>query len=229
MFRNLKILIAAAVALAAFGAIGVSGAQAAELHCGVEPCTINVRPDGTPGPTGKTAHHVFIIKQGFVSVSTTCQQVEAQATSETKTAKTVLYTNIVYSGCNVAGEAATVKMNGCGYHVVAGGVHHATSQVQCPAGKSIEIEVPPTGCLVTVGSTGVLGGGSTFKDALTGGVKKTEVTAETTLTSIPLTVANNKCPGGLKEGAATGELTTGNVELKAVTDPGNVHTSLWFE
>jgi hypothetical protein len=36
MIRNLKILVAAAMALAALGVFGASGAQAAEFHCSAE-------------------------------------------------------------------------------------------------------------------------------------------------------------------------------------------------
>ena len=39
MIRNLKVLVAAAMALAAFGVFSASGAQAAEFHCSAEPCT----------------------------------------------------------------------------------------------------------------------------------------------------------------------------------------------
>ncbi len=230
MIRNLKILIASAMALAAFGAISASGAQAAEGHCGVEPCTISIKPDGTPGVNGKTAHQVFIVRQAAVSVSTTCQQVTGHATSATKTFKTITFTNLEYHACNVAGEASKVKMNGCEYHFEVGGIHDAAPTVQCPAGKEIEIEVPATGCLVKIPPTaGFLTGGATFHDAETNGVKKTELTAEVTVTNIPATV-NNKCPGGLKEGAVTGEYTTGNVELTADNDKEpRVHTNLWWE
>ncbi len=227
MIRNLKILIAA-MALTVFGAIGASSAQAAEFHCGVEPCTMTVKPDGKPGPAGKTAHFVWIVRQGAAAVSTTCQQGTGDATSATKTFNTITLTNIVYHECNDAGENATMKMNGCEYHFVVGGIHHATMQIRCPAGKAIQMEVPATGCLMTIGETGVLGGGLTFKDAETSGVKKTEITAETTVTEIPMTV-NNKCPGGLKEGAATGEITTWNFELTAEEDKNEVHTNLWWE
>jgi hypothetical protein len=228
MIRNLKIAITAAMALAALGAIGVSGAQAAEGHCSVEPCTITVKPDGTPGPTGKTAHQVFIVKQGAASVSTTCQSVSGRATVATKTFKTSQFGNGVYSNCNVAGEAATVKTNGCQPHFVTPGVapHDATAQVKCPAGKVIEIEVAATGCKITVGSTAVLGGGLKFHDAETGGVKKDLVTAETTVTGVPVTVVK-ACPG-VAVGAATGEYTTGNVELEGETTAG-VHANLWVE
>ncbi len=234
MIRNLKILIAAAMALAAFGAISAASAQAAEGHCGVEPCTITVKPDGTPGPTGKTAHHVFIVKQKHagkdISVATTCQTVTGDATpKEGKTFKTIELTSIAYHECNVAGEKSTVKMNGCNYHFAVGGVHSATAQVICPAGKSIEIEVPANGCRIEITSTGVLAGGLTFKDPETGGVKKTEITAEVTVTNIPATIANEECPGELTAGAATGEYTTGNVELTAEEDGTEKHTNLWWE
>ncbi len=230
MIRNLKILIAAAMALAALGAIGASGAQAAEFQCWMERCTITVKPDGAPGPAGKTAHHVLIVKQGANSVSTTCQQVTGHATSAAKAFKTLTLTNIVYHQCNAAGESAVVRMNGCEYHYEVGGMHDATMQIECPTGKVIEKEVPATGCLITIGSTAVLGGGLTFHDAETNGIKKTDITVETKVTSIPVTVDNNKCAGGLKAGAATGEITTWNFELTAEEDNEPfLQTALWWE
>ena len=59
MIRNLKVLVAAAMALAAFGVFSASGAQAAEFHCSTEPCTGTLKPDETAGT--KTSHHVFIV------------------------------------------------------------------------------------------------------------------------------------------------------------------------
>ncbi len=228
MIRTLKILVAAAMALAAVGAIGASGVQAAEFHCGVQPCTMTVKPDGKPGPTGKTAHQVFILKQGGTSLVLTCQQLTGEATSETKTFKTLTLKSIQYHTCPFLGETVTFRMNGCEYHFEVGGIHHAGMQIKCPEGQSIEIEIPATGCLLSIGETGALTGGLTFKDAETEGTKKTEITAETTVTNIPTTV-NNKCPGGLKEGAATGEITTGNFELTAEEDGTEKHTTLWWE
>jgi hypothetical protein len=136
MIRNLKILTLVAMALAAFGATSASGAQAAEFHCSVEPCIVTVKPDGIVG--SKTAHSVLVVKQGAVGVSTTCQQVTADALSLIKTFKEITLTGIVYHVCDVAGELSTVRMNGCEYHFVVGGFHHATMQIKCPAGKVIE-------------------------------------------------------------------------------------------
>jgi hypothetical protein len=229
MIRNLKILIAAAIALAAFGAVGASGAQGAEFHCSVEPCKVTVLPDGTPGVAGKTAHQVFIVKQGAISVSTTCQKVSGNGTVATKTFKTWTLPAPNYSNCDVAGAASTVKMNECDYHISVPGVppDDATVEVRCPI-KPMEIEVTATGCLFTIGSTGVLSGGLKFHDAETGGVKKELITAEATVSGIPVTV-NSKCAGvGLTAGAATGEYTTGNVELTGGTAAG-VMGNLWWE
>jgi hypothetical protein len=229
MIRNLKILIAAAMALAALGAIGASGAQAAEGHCSVEPCKVTIKPDGTPGPVGKTAHHVFVVN-GIVSV--TCQQLSGNATSATKTFKTIQFGSLAYTNCNCNGGNCTVKMNGCEYHFQSPGkTHDADVKVVCPPGKVIEIETE-TKCLLTVGSTGVLAGGIKFHDAETGTpvVKKDIVTAESTVTGIPVTVhASAACTAlELKGGAATGAYTTGNVELEGETAAG-VHANLWWE
>jgi hypothetical protein len=232
MIRNLKILVAAAMALAALGAISASGAQAAEGHCSVENCKVTVLPDGTPGSAGKTAHQVFIVKQGVKSVSTTCQKVEGNGTVATKTFKTIQLGSLAYSNCDVAGAASTVKTNGCEYHFETPGVapHDAKVKVVCPAGKVIEIEVPATGCKFAIGSTAVLGGGVKFHDAETGGVKKELVTAEVTVNTIPaeMVSATGTCPGELTKGAVTGEYTTGNVELTGGTAAGVMGT-LWWE
>jgi hypothetical protein len=231
MIRNLKILIAAAIALAAFGAISASGAQAAEGHCSVEPCKVTVLPDGTPGTAGKTAHHVFIFKQGSKSIPATCQKMEGNGTVATKTFKTLQLGSIVYSNCDIAGAASTVKMNGCEYHFETPGVapHDAKFKVVCPPGKFIEFEVPATGCLLTIESSGA-SGGLKFHDAETGGVKKELVTMETTVTGISADMLslNGTCPGELQKGAVTAEYTTGNVELTGGTTAGVMGT-LWWE
>jgi hypothetical protein len=230
MIRNLKIAIAAAMALAALGAIGASGAQAAEGHCSVESCTITIRPDGIPGPDGTTAHHVLSVRQDSLGASVTCRQVSGDATVA-KTFKTLQLGQIVYSTCDVSGTSATVKMNGCEYHFEAPGVvpHDAKVKVVCPVGKEIEIEVPSTGCLMKIGSSKVLSGGLKFHDAETGGIKKDLITAETTLTGIVVTIANEFCsPYQLSKGSASGLYTTGNVELEGETKAG-VHAGLWWE
>jgi hypothetical protein len=233
MIRNLKILIAAAMALAAIGAISASGAQAAEGHCSVEPCKVTIKPDGTPGPTGKTAHHVFVVKSGG-EVSVTCQQLSGEGTSPTgKTFKTIQFGNLKYQVCNCAGGECDIEMNGCEYHFETPGVapHDAKVKLVCPAGKSIVIKTTPTECLITVGSQGPLTGGIKFHDAETGGVKKDLITAESTVSEINTTIHNSAACIALGLTPGTGKFgtyTTGNVELTGETNAG-VHANLWWE
>src|SRR3954454_24254174 len=117
MSRNLKVLIAGAMALAALGAVSASGAQAAEFHCSVSPCTLTPKAEGTE----KNSHHVFIVKQGAVSVSTTCKTITGDATYEGKTTSEITFTSIAYDNCTVAGEFSEVNMDGCDYLFTANG------------------------------------------------------------------------------------------------------------
>ena len=226
--RNLKILLAAAMALSALGAIGASGAQAAnEFHCSVEPCTVTIKPDGLV--PSKTSHHSTVLTQGAVSVALTCNQLTGEATSNAKTFKTLTFFNLAYHGCNVAGSPSEIKMNGCTYTFTATGLNTASMTVTCPAGKKIERVEPITGCAISIGSQAALPG-IKFHDPKTGGIAKTELTVEISVTFENEVTVNNKCGGfGLKEGAAIFHYTTGNIELTGETHPGGVHASLWFE
>jgi hypothetical protein len=231
MIRNLKILIAAAMALAALGAISASGAQAAEGHCSVELCKVTIKPDGTPGPNGKTAHQVFLIKNGG-ELSITCQELSGEGTSASKTFKTIQFGNLKYPGCNCSGGACEIRMNGCEYHFETPGVapHDAKVKVVCPAGRVIEIETA-TGCLITVPGQGPLTGGIKFHDAETGAVKKDIITAESTVGEITLTIANSVACKAIPLTPGEGKFgfyTTGNVELTGETSAG-VHANLWWE
>jgi heat shock protein HslJ len=104
MIRNLKVLMVGAMALVVLGAVGVSGAQAAEpeFHCSVEPCRATLDPDGAV--PSKTAHNVFIIDKEGKSGSGTCNQITGEATSATKTTKEGTVINIKYHTCTFSGK-----------------------------------------------------------------------------------------------------------------------------
>ncbi len=229
MIRNLKILLAAAMALMAFGALGASGAQAAEFHCSVEPCAVKVLPDGKPGPTGKTAHHVFVIKQGANSFSTTCESIVGEGTASTKTLKALTIGNIKGSNCGFLGKSATLTMNGCEYLINAsGGIKGGgTLTIVCPPGKEIEAGLVGGGCMYRIPSQGPLNEVK-FHDAETGGVKESELTVEVAVENIAVKVTEEDC-WGMEEGAATAEFTTGNTILTSETDPGGVKANFWWE
>jgi hypothetical protein len=216
MIRNLKILIAAAMAVTALGAIGASGVQAAEFHCSVTPCVLTPGADGT----AKNSHHVFVVVQGPNSAATTCNAITGNATYEGKTTNEITFKEVSYDGCNVAGEPSTVAMNGCDYLFTSNGEVH----LKCPEGKKIEIIVTANGCIFTIGEQTLKG--VSYKTS--GVAPNREVTLSTAVFNIATTV-NEKC-GFIKftAGAATGEYTTGNTLVKPETEGGGA-AEAWFE
>ena len=151
MTRNLKVLLAAALALGAFGAVGAAGAHAAdEFHCNVSPCRGTLLPDGT----GTTAHHVFIIENEAQteSISFTCASLSGEGELVGGAATELTVKNLVYNGCKANGGAGvTVKMNTCDYLFTAAGgtTDEAELHVQCTTpGDSITDEY--NGCVIHI-------------------------------------------------------------------------------
>jgi len=213
MIRNLKILIAAAMALTALGIVGASGAQAAgegKFHCSVEPCSFTVKADGT----GKTAHHVFIVNNGVKSAAVTCNEIKGNGTSATSTSKQITLENIEYTGCSLAGSpGATVSMNTCDYLFTDSGKVH----VKCPEGKKIHITLE--GCTIEIGSQEV---GTVAYAAIN---SKKETTVTTSVKGVVAHVTDEGCvPFGLPKGTyESSEYSTGNT---IVHSTGN---SVWYE
>ena len=220
MIRNLKVLLAAALALAAVGAISASAAQAAEFHCSVEPCRYRATPDGT----GSTAHHVFIVENSTTteSVSFTCAQITGEGTSATKTATSVTLENITYpsAGCKVNGSTGvTVVMNGCKYKFTNTGTVTITG---CEAGKSIEVKI--TGCTFTIGEQGPLNG-ITYHTVNT----PREVTVSTDVHPIVVTADGPKASCLINPSQTLiGTYTTGNTIVTGETTGEKMEES-WFE
>jgi len=228
MFRNLKALIAALLALAAIGAVSASGADAAfEFHCSVEPCRFTAKPDGT----GKASHHVFIIENSLTteSVSFTCPEITGEGSSA-KNASTATLENIKYpstekSGCTVNGSPGVeVKMNGCKYKLSSSG---SVSIVGCNLGEKIEIKVAPLGCVFFVREQ--LAVNSAFFHTA-GGAPLREVTVETGGLSAHLTVSvttNGLCGSLITSSTLTGTYTTGNTLFTGETTAGVMGEAWW--
>jgi hypothetical protein len=217
MKRTLKVVMLAAMAVAAFGAISAAGAQAVQFHCSVENCTSTTKADGT----AKNSHHVFIVTQGAVSAATTCSSLSGESTGNPKTSEELTLTNVVYSTCNVAGAPSTVKMNGCDY------LFHSNGEVdvKCPEGKTIDIEVLETGCKFSIGSQNGL---NKVSFTTIGATPNREVTVSTNVTGVTGT-ANGLCAAvGIASGPITGDYTTGNTIVTGET-AGGVMADAWFE
>ena len=217
MIRNLKILMLAAMAVAAFGAISASGASAAEYHCETAgaSCILTLSPDGT----SKTAHHVFIVRKEGKSGSVTCNGLDAQATG-TKTATELTLTNLNYTGCNLAGTEATIDTTGCDYLFNSNG---GKVNVVCEGANKIKITAGA--CTVEIGSQALAG--ITYTNIAT----KEDVGPPVVHTPAHVTVstevknvdgfAKTGCLGllGFENTTFTeGEYTTGNTLVKGFVD-----------
>jgi hypothetical protein len=224
MIRNLKILLAAAMSLAAFGAFSASGAQAAEFHCAVEPCTWTIQPDGVV--PGKTSHQVIVFKNAVgETVSTTCNQLTGQATAIKKTETTLTFTNLAYDGCKDSiGNAYVVRFNGCDYTFTS----HGKFGVSCPEGKRIEKETK-TGCIKTIGTFADLPG-VVYHNI--GVVPNREITVSMNVANIPVTVDGTtaQCGFDVTKLPITAEITTASMIFTAETDSGApVMVDGWWE
>jgi hypothetical protein len=226
MIRNLKVLFAAAMVLGALGAFGASGAQAAEFHCGAEPCKLKLKPDETANT--KTAHHVFIVKNSLgETISFTCGQLAGSATSSTKTFTTATVTGLVYSQCILQADSSvvTVTTTGCDYTLTS----HGKVGVTCEGTNKIKVTTA-TGCIMEIGTFTDLEG-VTYHNL--GTTPNREVTVSTLVKGIPVTsnAGNTKAKCGFDptKSPLTGEYTTGNTIAEAQVDATGVKTDGWWE
>jgi hypothetical protein len=230
MIRNLKVLVAAAMALAAFGAVSASGAQAAEFHCSVEPCTGVIKPDGT----GKTSHHVFIIENATTteSLSFTCNELSGRTTISTKkTSREVEFggavgaTNaLVYSQCT--SPSFIIDLNGCKYNYTVAGAISITGCTN--AAKQIEITIPNAAgiCTIDIPEQGSLTG-ITYHTV--GSTPIREVTVSSNVHNISVTVTGTKAACQIDPTQTlTGTYTTGNVLITGQTSAGAM-ADAWYE
>jgi len=217
MFRNLKILALAGMAMAALGAFGASGAKAAEFHCSAEPCRYTLKPDGT----GKTAHHVFRVKNSIgESFVFTCDQLTGEATTATKSVTTLTFTGGFGFGCTGLGSAAASRMNGCDF------LYGATGTLSIKGCGGIEFEAG--GCVLKIFEQGPLGGVA-FHNIGEEGSTTTEMTAEVSGLSLAISLSGGvKCGIDTTKTPITGEYQTGNVIITGETDPSGVMANAWW-
>ncbi len=213
MTRNLKALVLAMFALLSVGAIASSASASTEFHCSVEPCRVTMKPDGT----GKTAHQVVVVtnQKGTESLSTTCNAVTGEASSNFKTTGEIKITNLTGESCSLNGvTGAQIVSNGCGYLLKAAG----TLSISCPAGKVLEYHGFGPNCSYNFPEQGPLSGVS-FHNLESG-----ELTVSLSVSGIKVTTTP-ECP--IKE-AYEASFTTGNFVLTGETSAG-VMANLWWE
>jgi len=239
MIRNLKVLIAAAMALMAFGALSATAHAAEEkFHCSVEPCRATLFPDETVGTT--TAHHVFVLKgkkNGVeASASFTCNQLSGEATSTNKTETELTFANLAYKNssgeakCKVgAAESVVVNFTSCHYNFTSTGGGTAEGSefhLLCttPA-DGIDISIGGVLCYKVTPFTAKGVGYHTIGNNPRIVTATANVVVPAALVDVP-GKGNANCP--LDE-VTSANYTTGNTLVKAETDPGGVPAEAWFE
>jgi hypothetical protein len=232
MTRNLKALIATALALTAFGAFSASGAQAAdEFHCSVSPCKLTAKQDGT----GATAHQVFIVENAAKteSVSFTCHALSADAEFSGNTTTELTLTNLQYTTCTVNGApGVTWDMNNCHYtltrgsagNAAAGTTDGAETHLDCPGLNKVRITIPEIGCTFEIGSQVLTGVGY----HTVGTSPNREITVTTKNATVAGVTGNAACNPLMNTGQAmTGTWTTGNMVLTGEDAEGEM-ADAWF-
>jgi len=229
MIRNLKVLLAAALALTALGAFVASAHAADEFRCTATPCRGKVNKDGT----GATAHHVFIVENTVPeSVSFTCA--ELRGTGELVNGTEFLLgwsrpteEREAYNTCTANGSPGViVHMNDCKYRFKAGATGNSAAGtsdqaevvVECPVGESIEVTLST--CTYKIGSQTL--GGSAAKGGIGYVTSGTEVTVTSNVKGIAVTSSGTNCP---VTGTLTGRYTTGSALLTGESSTGVMATA----
>lgn len=220
MIRNLKVLVLAGMAMAAFGAFAASGAQAAEFHCSVEPCRYTLQPDGT----GKTAHQVFQAKNSageFIRV--TCPQLAGEATTTGKAESELTVTRVGLGlPCSFLGSAIGYNVNGCNL------VFGAAGTFAIKGCKGIVFPAP-TGCSLELPEQEPVSGVA-FHNVGEEAKGTTEITGEINALPIAgsLTGTTGQCGIDMTKTPITVEYLTGNFLITGETDPGGVMANAWW-
>jgi hypothetical protein len=174
-FKALGLVLAAVFA---FSAVSVASASAAEFHSAAAPTTL----------TGNQAtSHVFTTNAGTV----TCKTATFTGTQSVVTSSTTTLAP-TYSNCTAFGFLGVpIDSNGCSYVFSATG----STQIQCPAGKSIEVTVPF--CTTSVGPQ-TIASGMTFETV--GTTPNRTILAKTNISGIHY----NECGTERTNGTYTG-------------------------
>jgi hypothetical protein len=243
MIRNLKVLNAAAMALAAFGALSVSAHAADEFHCSVEPCTLTLAPDEASGTT--TAHQVLVITGETTSgvkgasASFTCNTLSGEATVATKTSTDVTFKNLHYHNsagatlCKIgAAETIKIETTSCSYTFKAAGgtTDGAEFHLLCNPGDGIDLYIGGTLCLVVTPFTAT---GIGYHDQDPANVKHEVLTTTVAAAGLQIPAAAmdlknvGLCPVlGLKA-IEEAKFTTANTIITGETETG-IMANVWY-
>jgi hypothetical protein len=230
MIRNLKVLMLAAMATAALGAVMASAAQA-EPHfffpgagaTGVT--TVKVTADDEEGKNPKTGHQVFDISKadGTGVKSITCNQIHADTKVTGETTTELTFETPTFTGeCQFVGQSVVVENTGCEFILTADTKLHIVNDtaLKCEhLQKPIHFSIP--GCKVEVGKQ-TIEKGITHHEVITNGKKA--VTVEANITELEYKATGVNCEYGTTK---NGRYTTGNSVITATRPEGTVVDVEW--
>ena len=186
--------------------------QASSFDIGASPAVIKGSIDATTNP-----EHILTIAAG-VSASCSVANITGETTGTTGVEEVTATAE--YGGCKLAGQSATVQMNGCKYLLTGKGQVVKTALVDitgCTAGKEIVI-TSVSGCVIGVSPQAGL---SHIISKNIDASENTQVTLETTLSSI--TVATVNC--GLAAHITTASFK-GDYLIEGFTKSGTSQTTV---
>ncbi len=218
MRRNLKSITTVLSALLLMGAFA-SVSQAGSFD-------VKIGPNGSTALIGtNTTNHLFRFSGGEV----TCNNVRFEGTetgspNATKTGIEEITVTPIYTGCTTLGGfiGATIRVNGCKYTVTGASQSALTTNldiVACTTGKAIEVEIPFTGCIITMPEQGPFEHVVATNNNLPG--NEMDFTAAATMTGITYT-EGPKCPspGHHASSAVPSGEYTGAMTFKGFVDNG---------
>jgi hypothetical protein len=176
-----------------------------------------------------------------VSAAFTCNQLTGEATTSTKTATELTFTNLKYENsktptedkCKIgASETITINFTSCDYNFKSLNGSTSTAQVHVlctTAGDGIDIIFNGTLCLQITPFTST---GIGYHDSGIGVKQIVTATANVTVPGAALdlkNIGNANCAALGMTSIHDATYTTGNTLITAETDPGGVMAEAWFE
>jgi hypothetical protein len=216
MIRKLKALGVAITAVLALSAVAASGAQAFEFT------SSNTAKAGHPhehtiSHGTQTTSHVFTAGEGFGGISCAVAEFEGTGTGTDTTVRSLP----TYENCKDSfGRTAHVSTNGCEYEFhakvkVNSDLYTGTSNLLCPTGKSITVEITSSGSVVCTVHIGPQTGISPIKFEL-GTSQPTDIVVNSEAANVKSTTTGGFFSCGVSEGSHTDGTYTGKTTVTGI-------------
>jgi hypothetical protein len=223
MIRNLKVLMAAAMALAAFSVLAQAAQAAPKFTApgvGAAETTITLQPDEAAAT--KTAHHVFDItnEAKTAEFSITCNELTGDGVVKGESTESITITphygktnakGEFETLCNFGGQEVPFSTGACDFKFTASGLLHVETDTgltgECKIGKNpVSLSSAALQCTLEIGAQ-TIEGVKFHEGPERGNPKKKTITLEANNLAFEYTAFGTGCPYGVTK---NGLYTTGN-------------------